>query len=65
MEPREETVHTTLNFSKRLLQEMRRLFKDKTNTEVIHEAVEEMVRRAKLEQFVKKYAGKARIRVHG
>jgi len=65
MESREETVHTTLNLSSRLIREAQTLFKDKTKTEIIHEALEEAVRRKKLEGHVKKWAGKGRIRLHG
>lgn len=65
METTQDRIHTTLNLSRHLIHEARRLFKDKTSTEIIHEALGEMIRRERLERHVKKWAGKGRIRSHG
>ena len=65
METRDQKVHTTLNLSKRLIKEAKKLFGDKTNTEIIHEALEEMIRRKSLIYTVKKWAGKGKIHSYG
>lgn len=65
MQANPERIHTTLNLSKPLIREARRLFKGKTNTEIIHEALERWIRMNKLERHIKKWAGKGRFRSYG
>lgn len=62
MEARQEKIHTTFNLSKRLIREAEQLFKGKTRTEIIHEALEEKIYRKRLEAHLKKWAGKGRFR---
>ncbi len=54
------TTHTTINLSSPLINEAQRLFKGKTKTEIIHEALQRMVRAAKMQNHIKKYAGKGK-----
>ncbi len=65
MEVREERVHTTLNLSKRLIREAESLFKDKTKTEIIHEALGEAIRKEKFARHIHQWAGKGKICLHG
>ena len=55
-------IHTTLNLSRDLITQAQRLFKDKTKTEIIHEALRRLIQVEKLEGHVKKWRGKGRIR---
>ncbi|MBI2982157.1 MAG: hypothetical protein HYY44_07700 [Deltaproteobacteria bacterium] len=65
MEAREERVHTTFNLSRRLIREARSFLKDRTITEVIHEALERLIRMEKRAQHIKKWAGKGHFRSYG
>lgn len=65
METHRAKVHTTINLSKPLMREALELFKDKSKTEIIHEALKELIRREKIACHVKKWAGKAHIRSYG
>ena len=64
MQTQTEKVHTTLNLSRNLILEARELFKDKSNTEIIHAALEDVIRREKIARHVKKWSGKANIHAH-
>lgn len=65
MQTNEEKVHTTLNLSLRLIHQADQLFKDKTRTQIIHEALERMIRMERLERHVLKWKGKGRFKTHG
>lgn len=58
MERGMERQHTTFNLSKGLITEASRLFKEKTKTEIIHEALERMIRAEKLARHFKEWKGK-------
>ncbi len=65
METPDERIHTTLNLSRRLIKEAQRLFGNKSRTELIHEALEEMIRRKNLIHHIKKWAGRGKIHSYG
>lgn len=65
MKANDERVHTTLNLSRELIGEAQRLFEGKTKTEIIHEALERIIRVEKLERHMKEWKGKGRIRSYG
>lgn len=52
------TIHTTINLSKDLIEEALKLFRNKTKTELIHEALSKMIESKKLEKHFKKWKGK-------
>ena len=58
MENTDPRIHTTLNLSKHLISEAQKLFRDKTKTEIIHEALARMIRVEKMEKHLKKWKGK-------
>lgn len=60
-----EKVHTTLNLSKQLMKEAMRLFKDKTKTEIIHEALTRMIQSTKLQEHLRNWAGKGNFKSYG
>lgn len=53
-----QKVHTTLNLSKKLINEALKLFAGKNKTEIIHEALDKMVQTEKLGRHFKKWKGK-------
>jgi len=61
MQSSAQRVHTTLNLSKPLMSKARKLFKDKTQTDIIHEAVERLVQAEMLARHVKKWSGKVKV----
>ncbi len=58
MDTSQETVHTTLNLSTPLIREAKKLFADRTKTEIIHEALERLITTEKLLRHLQKWAGK-------
>lgn len=58
-------VHTTLNLSRPLMKEAKLLFKDKTKTQIIHEALDRLIKAEKLSQHFKKWQGKGSFKSHG
>lgn len=58
MQHHQETVHTTLNLSKSLIREAQRLFKQKSKTQIIHEALRYLVMTKKMENHLIKWQGK-------
>jgi hypothetical protein len=58
MESAEKRTHTTLNLSSRLIKEASKLFREKSKTEIIHEALERMIQAEKLERHLKQWKGK-------
>ncbi|MBI4411293.1 MAG: type II toxin-antitoxin system VapB family antitoxin [Deltaproteobacteria bacterium] len=65
MHTRQQTVHTTINLSRRMMKEAGRLFKNRTKTEIIHEALGRMIQMEKFKQHLKKWGGKGHIKDHG
>lgn len=65
MQTGEERVHTTFNLSTRLIKEARRLFKDKSKTEIIHEALSRLIQMERFRHHVTKWSGKGHFKSHG
>lgn len=61
----DERVHTTLNLSVRLVKEASRLFKDKSKTEIIHEALARLIQMEQFRQHVMKWSGKGHFKSYG
>ena len=58
----EPVTHTTMNLSTRLIREAQRIFRDRTKTEIIREALERLIAQEKAVRHFKKWAGKGRFR---
>lgn len=65
MQTHYEKIHTTLNLSRTLIREAGRLFRDKSKTEIIHEALRRMIRMEKLDRHLKQWKGKGAFRSYG
>lgn len=48
-----------------MMKEAGRLFKNRTKTEIIHEALGRMIQMEKFKQHLKKWGGKGHIKDHG
>lgn len=59
-----EKIHTTLNLSKQLMKDAMKLFKNKTKTEIIHEALARMIQSTKLQQHFKNWMGKGNFKYY-
>ena len=57
-----EHTHTTLNLSAPLIKEAKRLFADRTKTEIIHDALERLIVTEKLIRHLKKWSGRGRFK---
>lgn len=58
----QRVTHTTLNLSDRLIREAQKIFRDRSKTEIIHEALERLITQEKAVRHFKKWAGKGRFR---
>ena len=58
------TIHITLNLSKKFMQEAKRIFKNKTKTQSIHEALQRMIHLEKMHQHFTVFKGKGAFKSH-
>lgn len=60
-----QTVHTTLNLSRDLIREAKKIFKNKTKTQIIHEALQLMIQMEKTHKHFQRYKGKGSFKSYG